>query len=395
MRKLITVVAGLAILLCFQCPDKQPGKAANKAQQKKVVVGAEQLTELLPELTNKRVALVANHTALVNGKHLADTLKELGVDLKKVMAPEHGFRGTADAGEYTKDGMDTKLGVPVISLYGKNKKPTKEQLEDVDIVLFDIQDVGVRFFTYIGTMHYVMEACAENGKKLIVLDRPNPNGNYVDGPVLNPAFKSFTGMHPVPVVHGMTVGEFARMINGEEWLPNGEQCELEVIPLKNWTHDDFYSLPVKPSPNLPTDQAIKLYPSVCFLEGTVISVGRGTHDAFQMIGNPLLKNMPYQFTPVSIAGMSKNPPFENQVCYGLDLRNVDFTRHLTLQYVIDMYNAYPDKDKFFVKYFDTLAGNDILREQIKQGLSEDQIRETWQPDLEKYREMRKKYLLYE
>lgn len=310
------------------------------------------------------------------------------------MSPEHGFRGTATAGEHVKDGFDTKTGLPVVSLYGQNRKPTPEQLKDVDIVIFDIQDVGVRFFTYVGTLHYVMEACAENGKKLIVLDRPNPNAGYIDGPVLLPEFKSFIGMHPVPVVHGLTVGEYAQMINGEGWLEGKKKCDLDVIPLKNWKHSDTYSLPIKPSPNLPNDQAVKLYPTICFFEGTALSLGRGTQIPFQVIGHPDLKGMPFQFTPVDLPGMAIDPPLENNVCNGLDLRNVDVPERIALHYLIDMYKAFPDKEKFFVPHFSRWAGNTLLAQQIKDGLSEDQIRESWQKDLVAYKEMRNKYLMY-
>jgi uncharacterized protein YbbC (DUF1343 family) len=346
-------------------------------------------------LAGKRVGLVVNYTAMVGTTHLADTLKSLGVDVKKILAPEHGFRGTAAAGEYVKDGIDTKTGLPVISLYGKDRKPTPSHLADIDVIVFDIQDVGVRFFTYIGTLHYVMEACAENSKRLIVLDRPNPNAGYIDGPVLKTEFKSFIGMHPVPVVHGLSIGEFAGMINGEKWLDGGRQCELDVIRMKNWKHTDQYSLPIKPSPNLPNDQAVRLYPSICFFEGTTLSLGRGTQMPFQIIGHPDLKGMPFKFTPVTIEGMAKNPPQENKLCYGLDLREVSVPKKIELHYLIDMYKVFPDKEKFFIPFFERLAGNAELRQQIQNGMTEDEIRKTWQPDLDGYRTMMKKYLLYE
>ncbi|HLT81404.1 MAG TPA: DUF1343 domain-containing protein [Cyclobacteriaceae bacterium] len=375
----------------FHCADRRPTTVTEELQP--LEVGAMRFDRYLPLLEGQRVALVVNHTSMTGNAHLADTLKALGVNLVKIFAPEHGFRGTADPGEHIEDGVDRKLGLPVVSLYGNNRKPTPEQLEDVDVAVFDIQDVGTRFYTYISTLHYVMEACAESGKKVVVLDRPNPNG-YVDGPVLDTAFRSFVGMHPIPVVHGLTVGELANMINGEGWLAGGLQCEVEVVPVTGWSHDDSYSCPVRPSPNLPNDQAILLYPSLCFFEGTVISVGRGTQTPFQVIGNPLLTDMPYHFTPVSIEGMMKNPPFENQVCYGLDLRSVPVERRLNIQYVIDMYNAYPDKKNFFTRYFNTLAGTDKLRKQIEEGVSEAEIRESWQTDLKQYEQMREKYLMY-
>lgn len=384
----------VCLLVFLQCSDsKRTATVQDDGLEPSLSVGAEQFEKYLPLLGDKRVALVVNHTSIVGDTHLADTLMALGVKLSKIFAPEHGFRGTADPGEHVDDGLDRKLGLPVVSLYGANRKPKAEQLTDTDVVVFDIQDVGTRFYTYISTLHYVMEACAENNKKLIVLDRPNPN-SFVDGPVLDTAFRSFVGMHPIPVVHGLTVGELAKMVNGEGWLKGKLKCELQVIPVINWKRDEFYSCPVRPSPNLPNDQSIRLYPSLCFFEGTVISVGRGTQTPFQMIGHPLLKDMPYQFTPVSIEGMMKNPAFENETCYGIDLRNVPVERRLNIQYVIDMYNAFPEKDKFFNNYFNTLAGNSILRKKIEEGASEAEIRESWQPGLEQYLEMRGKYLIY-
>jgi len=359
-----------------------------------VITGAEQLELLVPKLKDKRVALVVNYTATVGKVHLADTLKVLGVNIKKIMSPEHGFRGTATAGEYVKDGVDSKSGLPVVSLYGNNRKPTAEQLADVDVVIFDIQDVGVRFFTYVGTLHYVMEACAENGKKLIVLDRPNPNAGYLDGPVLLPEFKSFIGMHPVPVVHGLTVGEYAGMLNGEGWLDGQKKCTLEVITMKNWKHSDEYVLPIKPSPNLPNQQAILLYPSICFFEGTALSLGRGTRMPFQVIGHPDLKNMPFEFTPVDVPGMAVDPPLENQLCHGLDLRTTTVPKRIDLHYLIDMYKAFPTKEKFFVPNFARWAGSNVLAQQIKDGLDEEAIRASWQPDLKKFKSMRAHYLLY-
>jgi uncharacterized protein YbbC (DUF1343 family) len=397
----VSKIKFLLLLFCaVQCGHK-PGPPISVVlpeepdQLTEIITGAQQLDKLLPGLLNQAVGIVVNHTSMVGNAHLADTLQKSGVNLKKIYAPEHGFRGTADAGELIKDGVDSKTGLPVVSLYGNNKKPTPEQLADVDVVIFDIQDVGVRFYTYISTLHYVMEACAENNKKLIVLDRPNPNGSYTDGPILEKEHQSFVGMHPIPIVHGLTIGELARMINGEGWLGENKKCALEIIPVKNWKHSDAYSLPVKPSPNLPNDQSIRLYPSTCLFEGTVLSLGRGTQMPFQVIGHPDLKNMPFQFTPVSIEGMSKNPPHENKVCYGLDLRNADVKPQLDLRYLVDMYQAFPDKEKFFNSYFEKLAGTSTLREQIKLGMTEDQIRQSWKTGLEKFKETRKKYLLYE
>lgn len=398
MQKLLFFVILSNLIGCSSNTNRQQGsspEAETKVNEATLVVGAEQLDLLLPKIEGKNVALVVNYTAIIGNTHLADSLKALGVIIKKIMGPEHGFRGNAAAGEHVKDGFDTKTGLSVVSLYGNNRKPTAEQLSDVDVVIYDIQDVGVRFFTYVGTLHYVMEACAENGKKLIILDRPNPNSHYIDGPVLIPENKSFVGMHPVPVVHGMTVGEFAQMINGEGWLEGKKKCDIEIISLKNWKHSHKYSLPVKPSPNLPNDQAVRLYPSICFFEGTVLSLGRGTEFPFQVIGHPDLKGLPFQFTPVTIPGVAVSPPQENKLCFGLNLRNVTVPDRIDLHYLIDMYNAFPDKDKFFIPFFERLAGTPMLRQQIQAGITEDQIRETWQKDLETYKEMRKKYLLYQ
>lgn len=398
--RIFILLSLLALTLFTQClkntssVSEPMDSSARLVSNPPIVVGAARLDLLLPKLENKNVALVVNYTATVGQTHLADTLKSRGIQIKKIMAPEHGFRGNAANGEHVKDGYDTKTNLPVVSLYGNNRKPTSEQLSDVDVIIYDIQDVGVRFFTYIGTLHYVMESCAENGKKLIVLDRPNPNSGYVDGPVLSLDQKSFVGMHPVPVVHNMTVGEFARMINGEGWLDSKKKCELEIIPLENWSHSDKYALPLKPSPNLPNDQAVRLYPSLCFFEGTTLSLGRGTEFPFQAIGHPDLKNFTFQFTPVTIEGVAKNPPQENKRCFGLDLREVQIAQKVELHYLLDMYKAFPKKDEFFNSFFERLAGNSILRQQIKDGLTEDQIRATWQKDLDAFKEVRKKYVLY-
>ena len=359
----------------------------------RVLTGAEQLNELTPKLKNKKVGLVVNHTSLIGKTHLADTLKSLGINVTRIFGPEHGFRGNAADGEYVNDSIDSKTGIPVVSLYGKNRKPSVKQFSDLDIVIFDIQDVGTRFYTYIGTMHYVMETCAETKKKLIILDRPNPNA-FVDGPINTKPLQSFVAMHAIPIAHGMTIGEMAHMINGEGWLADKLKCEIEIVKLKNWKHSDEYVLPVRPSPNLPNQQAVKLYPSICLFEGTVISLGRGTPSPFQVLGNPELKNMDYQFTPVTIKGVAVNPPQENKLCYGLDLRNAPVERKIDLKYLFTMYKAYPEKEKFFLPYFDILAGTTVLKQQIKDGLTEDQIRESWKEDLNTYKEMRKKYLLY-
>lgn len=383
MVRLLTFVFSLCFILSCQAQKKD-----------KLVLCAEQLTELTQRLKGKRVGLVVNNTALVGKTHLADTLQSRGANLVKIFGPEHGFRGDAADGELVKDSIDHKTGVLVVSLYGKNKKATPAQLKDVDVLVFDIQDVGARFYTYISTLHYVMEACAENGKRLIVLDRPNPNGSYVDGPILQPELKSFVGMHPIPITHGMSIGEYALMINGEGWLEGGVKCDLEIIKMKNWKHEDDYSLPVKPSPNLPNDQAVRLYPSICLFEGTVISLGRGTQMPFLVLGNPELKDLPFTFTPVPIKGMSLEPPLKNKLCYGVDLRDVTVARKVDLQYVLMLYKLYPDKEHFFTKYFDTLAGTTELKTQIKNGLTEEEIRATWQTGLNEFKARRSKYLLY-
>jgi uncharacterized protein YbbC (DUF1343 family) len=396
----IKLATGLVvILLAFQCssqsPVTSPKPASKTTTATALKVGAEQFELYLPKLRGKNVGLVINHSAMVGNSHLADTLRARGVNIKKVFAPEHGFRGSAADGETVKDGIDTKTGLPIVSLYGANKKPKPEQIADLDVLIFDIQDVGVRFYTFISTLHYVMEAAAENGKKVIVFDRPNPNGSYIDGPILDPSVKSFIGMHPIPIVHGLTVGELAMMINGEGWLDKNVKCDLEVIKLQGWTHNDSYSPPLRPSPNLPNDQAIRLYPTLGLFEGTVISMGRGTQIPFLIIGNPEFKDFPFQFTPEDIPGMANNPPHKGKVCYGLDLREVATPKKIQLQYVLDFYKKYSDKEKFFTKSFNLLAGNTVLQQQIKDGLTEEQIRATWKDGLTKYGEIRKKYLIYE
>lgn len=395
MKKLKLIFPVLILALFTECNIKSvSGPLEPPIVSGPVKVGADQLDILLPKLTNKNIALVVNHTSLVQKTHLTDTLKSRGITIKKVFAPEHGFRGAAADGEEIKDGTDIKTGLSVVSLYGNNRKPSPEQLADVDVVVFDIQDVGTRFYTYISTMHYVMEACAEQGKKLIVLDRPNPNGSYIDGPLRLPSLKSFVGMHPIPIVHGLTVGELAQMINGEGWLEKGLTCDLEIIRIQNWNHESFYSLPVKPSPNLPNDQAVKLYPSLCLFEGTVVSIGRGTETPYLIIGNPEFSDLPFEFTPKAMPGMSNNPPHEGKLCYGLDLSTVSVQPAINLQYLLDFYQKYAGKEKFFTAYFNTLAGTPELQKQIRDGFTESQIKATWQKDLDRYREMRKKYLLY-
>ena len=369
------------------------GCGAN-SDEKDLVLGASQTELYLPKIRDKKVGLLINHTSMVGEIHLIDFLLQKGISIEKIFAPEHGFRGIADAGEMINNEIDPKTGIPVVSLYGKNRKPTPEMLAGLDVVIFDIQDVGTRFYTYISTMHYMMEACAENKVKMMVFDRPNPNGHYIDGPILKPEFKSFVGMHPIPIVHGLTVGELARMINGEGWLEGSLTCDLVVVSMKDYAHSDRYLLPVKPSPNLPNDQSVNLYPSLCFFEGTKMSIGRGTQFPFQVIGYPDEKFGNFSFTPESIVGMAKHPRLEGQKCFGVDLRNVNRPEKLDLKYVIEFYKLWEGEEPFFTKYFNTLAGTDLLKKQIEGGMSEEDIRATWQEDLDKYKLLRKNYLLY-
>ena len=364
--------------------------------------GADRLEELLPLLENKRISLVVNQTSLVQNVHLLDTLYNKGVHITQVFAPEHGFRGDADAGEFIKNGKDYRTQVPIISLYGKNKKPQPSQLQQTDIMIFDIQDVGARFYTYISTMFYVMQACAENNKELIILDRPNPC-DYVDGPVLDMKYKSFVGILPIPILHGCTIGELAQMINGEGLLGNNLQCPLKVITIEDWKHGQPYSLPVKPSPNLPNDQAIALYPSLCPFEGTSISVGRGTDFPFQIIGSPTTKNLIFRFMPHPMKGSDKHPLHQDTYCYGLNLSSEkNIPKGFSLQYVIQFYNYFQNLTKhaekeFFTRphWFDLLMGTNQVRLDILKNKTEEQIRSAWQKKLNQYKEIRKKYLLYE
>ena len=391
---------------------------ANMGNNDTIIVGANRTDIYIPILKEKRVGVVANQTSVIfktpsqtnittqnldkmsnndaNYTHLVDSLIALGIDIKRVFAPEHGFRGTADAGELIKDSTDIKTGLPLISLYGNNKKPNNAQLKDLDVVVFDIQDVGARFYTYISTLHYIMEACAENNITVLVLDRPNPNGHYVDGPVLEPAHKSFVGMHPVPVVHGMTMGEYAKMINGEHWLKNGIQCNLRVVTLKNYTHSTPYNLPINPSPNLPNAKAINLYPSLCFFEGTNISAGRGTDMQFQIFGSPFLNAdvFHFKFTPQPNFG-AKHPKYKNTMCFGEDLRQKENLNNISLNWLNSAYQNTSDKTKFFNSFFTKLAGTEQLQLQIESGLSEKDIKATWRPAITAYKNKREKYLLYE
>jgi uncharacterized protein YbbC (DUF1343 family) len=364
---------------------------------KNLKTGAEQTNLYVSDLKGKTVALVVNHTSMIGTTHLADSLLSLGIKIKTIFAPEHGFRGTADAGEHVTNGIDKKTGLPIVSLYGTNKKPSVAQLEGIDVVIFDIQDVGARFYTYTSTMHYVMEACAEQSKKLLILDRPNPNGHYVDGQVLNKKFASFVGLNPVPVVHGCSVGELAQMINGEGWLAGNKKCNLQIIKCLGYKHSTAYNPPIATSPNLPNLQSMLLYPSICLFEGTEVSVGRGTDKQFQVIGSPNSKNGSFTFTPEDKPG-AKNPPQKGKLCYGEDLSHIDARKQeFTLKYIIEYYQKSNDKAKFFSSpsFFDKLAGSDTTRKQIMAGMTEMQIRASWKVDLDKYKTIRKKYLLYE
>lgn len=361
-----------------------------------IITGAQQPGEYLPLLKNKRVGLVVNNTSMVENIHLVDFLLSKNIQIEKIFAPEHGFRGDASAGAKIKDGTDPKTGVKVFSLYGKTRKPTPEHLKNLDVIVFDIQDVGCRFYTYISTMHLVMEACAENGIPFIVLDRPNPNGDYIAGPIRKPEFKSFVGMDPIPIVHGLTVGELAKMINGEKWLDTAKKCDLTVIKVKNYTHSTQYELPVRPSPNLPNYRAVRLYPSLCFFEATSVSVGRGTDFPFQVIGGLQANLGDFIFTPRSIPHVAVNPLNKDKKCYGIDLRKLDKIPKFTLRYFIDFYSKYKNKSDFLTRenWLNKLAGTDDLVNQLKAGKSEKEILQNWQPELEKYQTVRKKYLLY-
>ena len=366
-----------------------------------ILTGAERTELYLPLLEGKSIGIVANQTSVIGDIHLVDSLmsvKDAGILIRKVFCPEHGFRGEAEAGLIIEDGTDAKTGLPVVSLYGSNRKPPAEVLEDLDLVIFDIQDVGARFYTYISTLFYVMQACAEQNKELILLDRPNPNGFYVDGPVLDTSFRSFVGMHAVPVVYGMTIGEYGQMINGEGWLGRGLECDLTVIPCLNYDHTKLYELPVSPSPNLPTMNSIYLYPSTCFFEGTVISEGRGTAFPFETFGHPLLENAEFTYVPESIPGKSTRPKLEGETCRGMDLRHLRNSTsrdtQLNLSWLLFAYENFPDKDGFFIPYFEKLAGTAELRRQIREGWTEEKIRASWSDELDVFKLIRKKYLLY-
>lgn len=381
MRTVIVIL----FMLSISCGSKP------QEQKSSVLPGAYQLEEYLPLLKDKKVAVTVNHSSLIEDTHITDSLMSLGVSITKVFTPEHGFTGTVSDGvviEYDSAESNYEL----ISLYGKNKKPSTGQMQNIDVMVFDIQDVGARFYTYISTMHYVMEACAENNIPIVILDRPNPNGSYVDGPVLDTALQSFVGIHPIPIVHGMTIGELAQMINGEGWLENGVKADLQVVKIQNWDHSMPYSLPVKPSPNLPDDLSISLYPSLCLFEGTIMSVGRGTDHAFQQIGHPDYPDGAYSFTPESREG-AKWPPYEDLTCYGLSWIGTKPHYKFTLQPLIETYRKM-NRDDFFNDYFKRLAGTNSLQKQIEEGQTEQEIRASWKPELSNFKKKRKQYLLY-
>jgi uncharacterized protein YbbC (DUF1343 family) len=366
------------------------------AAEKPILCGADQTDLYLPMLKGKSIGLVVNHTSTVKGMHLVDFLISKGITVKALFAPEHGFRGDADAGEKISNSVDPKTGVTIVSIYGKINRPTPEQLAEIDLIIYDIQDVGCRFYTYISTLHYVMEACAENGKKMLILDRPNPNGDYCDGPILKPMFKSGVGVDPIPVVHGCTVGELARMINGEGWLKNDLKCEIEVIPVKNYTHQSAYAPPLKPSPNLPNYTSVRLYPSLCVFEATSASIGRGTTFPFQVIGYPNQKFGNFSFTPVSLKGFEMNPLQKDKLCYGDDLRDLKEIPRFTLKYFLDWYRKFDNAAEFLTRerWFNLLMGDDQVLKLIKEGKSEKEIVASWQQELNLYKEVRSKYLLY-
>jgi len=378
-----------------------------KYDNAKIKTAAERTSIYLPKLKGKRIAIVANQTTILGKSHLVDSLQKLGVNIVKVFGPEHGFRGNASNGTEVNDEVDIQTGLKIVSLYGNKKKPSKEDLKDVDLMIFDIQDVGCRFYTIMNTMRDIMEACAENNKPVMIFDRPNPNGYFIDGPILDMKHKSGIGQFPIPIVHGLTLGEFAQMVNGEGWMANNIKCDLEVIKMEGYKHNMLYELPVNPSPNLNTAQSILLYPSTCLFEGVALNHGRGTDFPFTIICGPMLKEKySFTFTPVSKPGMAEDPVFQDQVCYGLDLRNYDLeklikSKKINLSWMIDFYQNHPNKDKFFDRSFsrqigniDFLIGDGEFKKQLAQGWSESQIRKTWEPGIVTYKKMRKQYLLY-
>lgn len=390
MKKTLLIILLLCSILLVQ---------AQGATEKRVIVGAEQTQAYLPILKNKRVAIFSNHTGMVGNKHLLDVLLENKVNVVAIFSPEHGFRGDADAGEHVSNSVDKKTGVPILSLYdGKTGKPSKESMQKFDLLIVDIQDVGLRFYTYYASMVRLMDACAETNRKMLILDRPNPNGHYVDGPILDMKHKSGVGWLPIPIVHGMTLGELAGMVNGERWLPASRICDVTVIPCKNYTHQTMYQLPIPPSPNLPNMKSIYLYPSTCFFEATPVSLGRGTSLPFQVYGHPNMKGYDYSFTPRSLPG-AKNPPQLNKLCYGVNLSGLSdeeiWKKGVDLSYVIDAYTNLNMNDHFFRPFFELLVGRDYVRKMIEEGKSADEIKAMWQEDVATFKIQRKPYLLYQ
>lgn len=395
IQKIQRIVSVLALLVLPIISFSQP----ILVEYNRITSGADQLSEYLPGIDEKNIAVVANHSSLIGETHLVDSLVSLGVNINKIFCPEHGFRGDADAGKTIKDSKDIVTGIPIISLYSSHKKPTIDDLDGVDIILFDLQDVGTRFYTYISTLTYVMEACAENRIPMIVLDRPNPNGFYVDGPVLKSEFKSFVGMHPVPIVYGMTIGEYAKMVKGEEWINNASNLKLDVIKLKGYDHNMIVKLKVKPSPNLPNWESVYLYPSLCLFEGTIMSVGRGTKVPFQVYGHPNFMIGSYIFTPAPTAGAS-NPKYNGLHCFGSNLTGLahNYNRNepgIKLWYLIGAYEVMNKQAEYFNSYFDKLAGNSDLKSQIKEGKTEQEIKKSWKEDLDNFKKIRSKYLIYD
>ena len=406
MRSILFILIASTSIFCSSSKPKQE-RAPIDVNKKEIQTGAEQTDKYLPLLKGKRVAIMANQTSMIGKTHLVDSLKTLGVKIVKVFGPEHGFRGNASAGEHVADEIDPVSRIPVVSLYGGKNKPTKEDLADVDILIYDLQDVGVRFYTNINALSRLMEACYENGKEMLILDRPNPNGYLIDGPILDMKYKSGIGMFPIPMSHGLTVGEFAQMANGEGWLTGKVKCKIKIIPVANYNHDMPYTLPVKPSPNLNTQQSILLYPSTCMFEGVYVNHGRGTMFPFTVLGSPELKGKyEFSYTPTGIKGMAETPIFMNEVCYGLDLRNYDTellrkSKKINIQWIMELYKAHPHKEKFFdsklskqMNNIEIQIGSGLFRQQIIDGVSEEVIRAGWEPGLSEYKKMRKKYLLY-
>jgi uncharacterized protein YbbC (DUF1343 family) len=414
---LINLAVGISLMLSSSCVSQTvENKSANVKNlgndpivsevkridtvYAEVITGAAQTELYLPSLKNRKVGVVANNTSVINQTHIVDSLLSVGVDVKIVFSPEHGFRGDHDAGDKINHSVDEKTGLPIFSLHGNTKKPSSKSLKGIDVLLFDIQDVGVRFYTYISSLHYVMEACAENNIELILLDRPNPNAHYIGGPVLNEKYTSFVGMHPVPVVYGMSIGEYARMINGENWLKDSVVCDLKVVRLKNWTYNKEYILPIPPSPNLPTQLSIYLYPHICFFEGTSISVGRGTAAPFEKYGHPKYRDVNYSFTPQAVPGKSSNPPFKNEECFGVDLSgttlvNARSVKNLKLSYLLNAKEKTATNNIFtHSSFFNLLAGNNELIQKINLGQSEREIQASWELDLSNFKKVRSKYLMY-